>query len=146
MTTLRIGIVSLLISFVAVSLHAADPKEVNVEQTWDGKNADTKLKQEAPKEGFLTDGKSFEKLWKSWRGEEKVPMVDFTKELAIVLTCDGPNRMMFPKTVKVDDKGNLKLPPAASTRIGGEGFGYKIVTIKRDGIKSINGKEIKDAQ
>jgi hypothetical protein len=98
------------------------------------------LSKEAPKEGFLTDAKAFAKLWKAWRPDEKVPEIDFRKQVVIVtLATGGPNRPRI--NVTLDDDGNVKVS-ASSTLIGGPGFGYSIATFERKGIKTIHGKPI----
>jgi hypothetical protein len=76
-------------------------------------------------------------LWKAWRGDEKVPEVDFTKDLVLVFTLGGPNKVSPPE-LRLDDRGELTAQ-AVATLIGGDGFCYKIVTVRRHGIKTVNG-------
>lgn len=120
----------------------AGAKEVKVRRSWDGVVKDEKLRKEAPPNGVVTDRKAWAKLWKAWRGGEKVPEVDFDKELALILTCDGPNKI-DPPVLLLDGKRGLKVQPPVATLVPGPGFGYKIVTVQREGIKTVNGKPLK---
>lgn len=67
--------------------------------------------------------------------------MDFKKELIILGVIPGPNSIGIVPSV--DDKGDLKFT-LQSTEIGGPGFGYHLVQIKREGVKTINGKPIDD--
>jgi hypothetical protein len=116
---------------------AAQPKKITPGQTWVGTKDDEKLKKLAPKEGVVVEAKEFEKLWKAWRPDEKVPQVDFTKEFVLVTLASGPNKPGINATVE-DGKMVVR---ALQTLIGGPGFGYSLATFPREGIKSINGKE-----
>src|SRR5262249_22867956 len=49
------------------------------------------LRKEAPASGYIDNEKDWARLWKAWRGNEKLPAVDFKKELIIVGTSEGPN-------------------------------------------------------
>lgn len=127
----------------------AGTKELKGQQSWDGTIADAKLLKDAPANGkalqgaagFVTDQAAWAKLWKAWRGEQKVPTVDFTKDLVLVFTLGGPNKISSP-TLRLNDQGDLKAD-AAATLIGGDGFCYKFVVISRAGIKTINGTALK---
>src|SRR5262245_50055651 len=87
---------------------------------WGAIFRDDTLKKEAPKGGLITDAKTFEKLWKAWRKDEKVPKVDFKKEFIVVSLSSGPNRVSMSATI---DEGDLKIQ-SVQTLIGGNGFGY----------------------
>ncbi|QVL30892.1 hypothetical protein KIH39_18835 [Telmatocola sphagniphila] len=108
---------------------------------WQGKVADDSLQKIAPTEGYIANAQLLEKLWKAWRPKEEVPSVDFKKELIILGVIPGPNSIGIVPSV--DDKGDLKFT-LQSTEIGGPGFGYHLVQIKREGVKTINGKPIDD--
>jgi hypothetical protein len=82
-----------------------------------------------------------EKLWKKWGLEGKVPEVDFQKEIVIVGTTVGSRLSL---SAQLDEKGNLQVLGVA-TRDFGPGFRYVLATVKREGVKSVNGKELKQA-
>ncbi|QDU76080.1 hypothetical protein Pan97_31250 [Bremerella volcania] len=115
---------------------AAEPTELAK-----GKIADASLEKLAPKSGFITDAKTFAKLWKAWRADEAVPEIDFSKDLVLVGLADGPNLVMFQP--KLQDDGDLKYV-VASTRMAGPGFGYRLVKISRKGVKTVNGQSIEE--
>jgi len=137
----RVLVLALAVAVPAVRADDKPTKPVPVIQQWSGIIRDEEgLKQQAPAAGHLTDAASFEKLWKLWRPKEALPKVDFTKEIVLVATAGGPNRVALSATL--DAKGDLRVRSRA-TLIGGPGFGYAIATISRQGIKSINGKPLK---
>jgi len=116
-------------------------KPVPALQKWSGIIRDDEtLKRQAPTTAHVSDAATFEKLWKAWRPKEALPKVDFSTELVLVVTAAGPNRVALSATL--DEKGNLKVRSRA-TLVGGPGFGYALATVKRAGIKSINGNPLK---
>jgi hypothetical protein len=139
---LSAGLVALGVLGLSV-LQGAEAKPLKTEKEWDGTfpdNADLQLIQEAPRGGHVANAQDFAKLWKAWRGKEELPKVDFDKEL--VFACAAPcHRNKITAEFRLDDKGDLSARFSA-TEIGGPGFVYKIVTVKREGVKTINGKEI----
>lgn len=139
----RVLVLALVFLPAAAAVAADDKpaKPVPAIQKWSGIIRDDEtLKRQAPVAGHIADAATFEKLWKAWRPKEAVPKVDFTKELVLVATAAGPNRVAMSATL--DDKGDLKVRSRA-TLIGGLGFGYAIATVSRQGVKSINGKPLK---
>lgn len=114
-------------------------KPVPIKQSWDGIIQNRNLLKQSPAEGFLLDAKAWEKMWKAWRPGEKLPAVDFEKEIAIILTVPGPNRISSPDLV-VNKDGNVRVPLPTSTLLPDDGrIGYKILIIDRSGVNSING-------
>lgn len=107
--------------------------------TWGGVVADERLKGLAEGRSAIVDGDEFAELWKGWREDEPIPQIDFNKELVLVAVADGPNRVAM--TPRMGEGGDLKTD-AVATLIGGPGFGYQLVRVSRDGIKTINGKAI----
>jgi len=67
-----------------------------------------------------------------------VDLSDFSKELLAVATTRGSKLNL---TAKTDDKGDLKVL-ALSTRDLRPGFRYAIKSVSRDGVKTVNGKEL----
>ena len=112
-------------------------QETKMENIWSGKSTDSELLKLAPTDKCITDKDSWKKLWKSWKGNEKLPEIDFQKHFVVVGTAKGPNRVK--PHMRMDEKdANLKVVFAA-TKMGGPGFGFVLVEMKRAGIKSING-------
>lgn len=129
----------ILMAALVVTLSAGVVLADEVSELAKGKIADAALQKLAPKSGFITDDKTFAKLWKAWRPDEAVPEIDFRKEMVIVGTADGPNLVIFEP--QLQDDGDLKFV-VASTRMFGPGFGYRLVKVPRDGVKTVNGKSI----
>ncbi|MBY0230253.1 MAG: hypothetical protein K2W96_13300 [Gemmataceae bacterium] len=139
------------LTLVLVALVAADVsakrkppveagKKFAPSQNWTAVVSDNALADEAPKSPVITDAKTFEKLWKAWRKDDKLPAVDFKDHFVLVtLSKGGPNKPNINGTL--DDKGNLKVV-AFSTLIGGDGFGYSIATFPRKGVKTVNGEKL----
>jgi hypothetical protein len=124
-----------LVGFLAPSVRA-EKKEVKLVKQWSGSVEDEKLAKDAPE--VITDAKAFEKMWKAWKVGDKVPEVDFTKEIVILSTTSGSKILVSPS---LDDKGNLSVLGAATADFG-PGFRYVIATVSREGVKKVNGKEL----
>jgi hypothetical protein len=139
----RSVVVATLLGLAVLTLLApparAEKKEVKLTKEWKGSVADAALAKEAPE--YIADTKSLEKLWKKWGIEGKVPQVDFKKELVILSTTVGSKLSLSAKL----DKGNLQVLGLATRDIG-PGFRYVIATVSREGVKTVNGKEIKEAE
>lgn len=125
---------TVVIAMILAGVTLAAPKVVVPDRNWTATIDDNKLADQAPKNGLITDTKTFEKLWKSWRKEEKVPVVDFSKQFVLVtLSRGGPNRPIINATL---EEGTLKIT-TLSTLIGGPGFGYSIALFSCDGVKKV---------
>jgi hypothetical protein len=116
----------------------AEKKEVKPVKEWKGSVADADLSKDAP--DYVADAKALEKIWKKWGVEGKVPEVDFKKEIVIVSTTAGGRLTL---SARLDDKGNLEVLGLA-TRDFKPGFRYVIATVSREGVKTVNGKELKE--
>lgn len=112
------------------------PQQVKILQSWKGTLIDDRLKKLAPADGFILEEGPWAKLWKAWRGPDEPPEVDFTKQMILVFTAEGPNNVGCEPTL--DAQGNVQAL-AMSTLIGGPGFGYLMLCIPRDGVRSVNG-------
>lgn len=126
----------------AVSVGSEGPHDVKLLETWRGE-VKLELRKQAPHSGFITDTESWEKLWKAYRGDEKVPPVDFTEHLILVGVNRDPNQI--GAVAKLGEKGDLKVA-YMGTLIGfvdPKTCAYQFAKISRKGIKSINGKPIK---
>lgn len=117
-----------------------DAEERNVVPTkeWHGlllNEADTKL---APKNEYLTTEKAWQELWKGWRPDEQVPVIDFSKQMVIV-KLGGMYPVRFQ--LKLTDRNDLtvKWHPLHPSK---KGYGYGIAIIERGNIQTVNGKAI----
>jgi hypothetical protein len=71
--------------FKAATLAArAEDKQVKVVRSWRGILDEKKLTEVAPAKGYLTSQAEWEKVWKAWRKDEKLPEVDFKKHLVLM--------------------------------------------------------------
>lgn len=104
-----------------------------------GKIKEESLRKLAPQTGFIADQAAWDKLWTLWRIDDKpAPPVDFTKELVLVGTVPGPNHVMMRPSLEMGDVKFI----VGGTKIGGPGFGYRILKINREGVTSVNGNAL----
>jgi len=103
---------------------------------WRGDNPNEALSKDTPK--YIVNSKDLEKLWKTWDIKEKLPEIDFSKELLLIETTRG-SRLNLKATL--DEKGNIQALGLA-TRDLRPGFRYVMITVSKTGVKSINGKAI----
>lgn len=121
---------------LAAPASAEDKKEpagVNLS----GSVENTDLAKEAPAGGVIASQKAYEKLATAW-GIKDAPKVDFSKHLLAVATTRGSRLSL---NAKLDAKGDLKVV-AISTRDLRPGFRYQIKSVSREGVKTVNGKEL----
>ena len=96
-----------------------------------------------PPNGFITKKGDFDKLWKAWLLEEKVPDVDFKTSLVVVATSrKGP----IKAAALVDEKktGDMKIKVELERQTEGTALQVLIAVFPRAGIKTIEGKAIAD--
>jgi hypothetical protein len=77
-----------------------------------------------------------EQLWKDWKRTDKLPDIDFTKELVVVSTTTG-SRLRLALTL--DDKGDLQVGGIATLDFR-PGFRYVLTTVRNEGVKTVNAK------
>ncbi len=130
------GVCAVALIALAASEAPAQKKKLKPSKEWKGSVADEKLMQGAPQ--VIVGPKTLEKVWKEWKVAGKVPEIDFTKEILVVSTTRGSRLSLQPV---LDDKGNL-VTFGLSTRDLAPGFRYVIGAVSRDGIKTVNGKEL----
>ena len=110
--------------------------KIEVLRSWNGKSADSGLIRRAPESGFILEAAGWAALWRAWRPGEAVAPVDFTAQMVLVFTADGPNNVGCEP--RLDANGNVRAM-AMSTLIGGPGFGYLLQCIPRKGVRAVNG-------
>jgi hypothetical protein len=126
------------LSFVAVvvaSATAADKKKLTIGMTWSGSVDNEKLAQPE----VITNAKGLEAVWKAWKIEGDMPKIDFTKELVVAVYSAGSSLKMAG--AQLDEKGNLEVL-GLGTRDLRPGFRYVLGTVSREGVKTVNGKEL----
>jgi len=117
----------------------AAPTAVETIDMWSGRVKDATLRKLAPATGFIADPTSWQKICQTWQPDMKVPQVDFSKNLVLVGTVPGPNLVLMRPTI--DKKGDISFL-VAGTKRGGPGFGYKLIAISRQGVKTVKGQSI----
>ena len=129
---------SLLVITMFAAVAAADDKKDPPKLTVDlsGSIDDAELAKKAPPQNVVVSEKGWEALAKAWNLKDP-PKVDFTKEVLVVATTQGGKLTMNPVT----QAGDLKVV-AISTRDLRPGFRYAIKSFSKDGVKTVNGKEL----
>lgn len=128
----RITVLSAAVVF-AIPAVAQDKPTVELSGSLD----DATLQKSAPENGVIVSKKKWEELAKAWKLAEPLPKVDFDKEIIVVATTVG-SRLNLKPTLK---DGDLKAL-AIATRDLRPGFRYAIQTFKKEGVKTVNGKEL----
>jgi hypothetical protein len=126
------------VMFLAAGVAAAAPTPLKATNTWMGSIDDEKLAKEMPENGVITNAKDFEKLVKAWKVADKVPELNFDKEIVLVAKTEGSKLTL---NASLDEKGDLKVLGVA-TRDLRPGFRYVIISVPKEGVKTINGKEL----
>ncbi|MBM3978846.1 MAG: hypothetical protein FJ304_00910 [Planctomycetes bacterium] len=121
---------------VPFSAAAAEPKADKPTVELGGDIKDEALQKSAPASGVIASQKEWDALAKAW-GIKDAPKVDFAKELLIVGTWKGSS---FNVNANVKD-GDLSVS-GFGTKDLRDGFRWKVKSIKRDGIKSVQGKPL----
>ena len=121
---------------VVPMLTQPDGKPVPLSKKWTGSVADAALADNTP--SFIASAKELAQLWKHWKLADEAPNIDFSKEIVLLATTRGSNLSL---SCTLTQTGELKVM-AMSTADFGEGFRYVIATVSRDGVKSVDGKEL----
>jgi hypothetical protein len=127
-----------LLVFGGLAFADEKPKELKPTNTWSGSIDDEKPLKEAPENGVIANAKDLEKLNKSWKFVEKLPEINFDKEIVLVSTTVGSKLTL---SATLDDKGNLKALGLATKDLR-PGFRYVIISVPKEGVKTVNGKEL----
>lgn len=102
-----------------------------------GSHEDESLQKHLPANGVIVSEKGWEKLAQAW-GIKDPPKVDFSKEILIVATSVGSRLNVMSR---LNDQGDLQVLTMGTLDIR-PGFRYAIKSIRREGIKTVNGKEL----
>lgn len=97
---------------------------------------DVKLLTEAPANRVVSSQKQWDALASAW-GIKDAPKVDFTRELLAIGTWRGSSFDVVPVV-----KGGDLIVATKGTDDRAEGFRWKIVSVPRAGIKTVDGKEL----
>jgi hypothetical protein len=144
METTRLVMIVLILGAIGPVLAGAGEAErrrpqaqpVKIIDSWSGKLRDAALQKLQPPKGFVLDQDEWATLWTAWRKQGDAPPIDFQKQMVLVFTAGGPNSVGCTPTI--DGKGNVRAE-AMSTLIGGPGFGYLMLCVSREGVKTVNG-------
>jgi hypothetical protein len=113
----------------------AQKKKVEITKKWSGSVEDEK----AMKPECITSAKGLEAVWKAWKIEGEVPKVDFTKDLVVAVYSVGSKLNLAG--ANLDDKGNLTVLGFGTLDIR-PGFRYVLGVVSRDGVKTVNKKDL----
>jgi hypothetical protein len=142
LSIVMLAVISPNVSF-GRSLGQSRGKLIKVEKAWDGE-IKLELRQQAPPplNHFIADEKAWANLWRAYRGNEKLPKVDFDKQMIVVHVGDDPNLIGYdPDSLILDEEGDLKVS-LIKTMVGyinPETCRYIFLLINREGVKTING-------
>jgi hypothetical protein len=120
---------------VAAPQAAAQKKKVVITKKWSGSVEDDK----ASKPECITTAKGLEKVWKAWKIKGDVPKIDFTKEMVVAVYSAGSKLNLAG--AQLDDKGDLTVL-GLGTRDIRPGFRYVLGVVSREGVKTVNKKEL----
>lgn len=104
---------------------------------WQGSVADEALRASVPP--LIQSDADLRTLWKSWAQTDAVPTVDFSRDILVIVVSSGSKIMAI--STKLDEAGDLKVM-AGSTRDLRPGFRFRMQAVKREGVKSVNGKAL----
>jgi hypothetical protein len=134
----RLLICAVLVSFtfaVVAPRATAQKKKVEITKKWSGSVDDEK----AIKPESITSAKELEAVWKAWKIEGDVAKVDFAKDLVVAVYSVGSKLNLAG--ANLDDKGDLTVI-GFGTRDIRPGFRYVLGVVSREGVKTVNKKEL----
>ncbi len=140
---MRFVAIILLISF-AMAWHMSDADSPLVElvplRVWRGQQAEIQVLSMQPQHGFITDSATWRTLWQAWQGVSMpCPDVDFANALLLVATAPGPNSVRL--RAYLHNNGDVRTR-MSSTRKAGPGFGFTMMEVAREGVRSVSGQAI----
>jgi hypothetical protein len=124
----------------AEEINMAGWSPVERRQTWCGQ-VRKELRSAAPSRGYINNNADWLKLWKLYRSDEKVPSINFDREIILAyIHLDNNDVNMSPM---LNVKGDLSTNIFFTERGGSDSpCNYIFVSIDRRGIKTIAGKAI----
>jgi uncharacterized protein (TIGR03067 family) len=119
-------------------------KETTIEPTmkWLGQIGDKSVAKQCPKKP-ITTGAEFEKVWKTLRGAEEVPKVDFAKEFVLVKTSTSTfGKLAAIELLVVEGQEEAYESICAEAKLGEkiEGFTYFIGVFRRELVDVVDGR------
>ncbi|HJZ59138.1 MAG TPA: hypothetical protein VKE74_29610 [Gemmataceae bacterium] len=102
-----------------------------------GSVADRELEKEKPESGVIVSTKGWQKLAKAWGIKDEFK-VDFEKEILIVVTTHSTG---VQPAIEFGKGGDLQVK-IVETKLEEPGFRYSIARVRRDLVKTVNGKEL----
>jgi hypothetical protein len=114
----------------------AERQPVTPVKEWTGSIDDPIIVSAAPE--IIFSAKEFEALWLAWKLPGPVPEVDFSSYLVAVQTTQGSRLRL---SAVLEDNGNLMVLGLATLDLR-PGFRYVIAVLSRNGVKTVNGKEL----
>jgi hypothetical protein len=128
-------LVGFVLAAVAPPQAVAQKKKVEITKKWSGSVEDEKATQPE----CITSAKGLEAVWKAWKIAGDVPKVDFTKDMVVAVYSVGSKLNMAG--ANLDGKGNLEVL-GLGTRDIRAGFRYVLGVVSRDGVKTVNKKDL----
>jgi hypothetical protein len=133
---MKVSLSTLTCFLVAMSAPAADWKNVESTQKWQG-SVDGE-----PKDGgvpvTITNAADFAAVWKTCGRAEAVPEIDWTKNVAVLVTTRGSNINL---RARIDGAGNL-VTSGMATRDIRPGHRYSLGIFPREGVTAVNGVKL----
>jgi hypothetical protein len=133
-----IALVALSTALMAAEGESAKPVSVKPELTWEGSANSEAAGEKMPK--VVTDKEKLTEVWIACERTNKLPEIDFSKKVVIVVTSSGSR--INVGAARLSDSGDLKVV-AIATRDFRPGFRYVIAVFPREGVKSVNGAELR---
>jgi hypothetical protein len=126
----------LVLAAVSVQDAAAQKKtKVEIGMKWSGSVDDEK----ARKPDAITSPEQLKAVWKEWKVTDKMPEVDFKKNIVVAVYSVGSKLNIAG--ANLDDKGNLDVL-GFGTRDIRPGFRFVLGVVSKDGVKTVGGKEL----
>lgn len=116
-------------------------KSINPNQIWCGQ-VKQELRQAAPASGYIANNLEWSKLWKTYRGNEEMPKVNFDREVILLYVHSDDN--MLNMVPVLSPKGDLSRATSFTehARIGESPCSYIFMSVARQGVKTIEGRSI----
>lgn len=115
-------------------------KQLKQIQNWCG-IVKQELRELAPKEGYIVNNPEWSRLWKTYRGDEELPKINFDRQVILLYVHFDANALSLEPVLS--NKGDLTRA-ISFTELGmsRDVCSYIFVSIDRKGIKTIEGKAI----